>query len=69
MKIIVREISGRHLKQRYADVTVDHYGNKIELGVHSIQERKELAEHLKEVIDDLLWELPNDHTTATIQNG
>jgi len=69
MKIIVREISGRQSKERYADVTVDHYGNKIELGVHSIQERKELADHLKEVIEDLLWELPNDPTTATMRKS
>ena len=68
MKIIIREISGRHSKERYADVTVDHYGNKLELGVHSIGERKALADHLKEVIDDLLWELPNDPTTNTMRH-
>ena len=67
MKIIVREISGRHSKERYAEVTVDDFGNKLELGVHNIQERKELADHLKEVIEDLLWELPNNHTTAIKQ--
>ena len=64
MKIIVREISGLYSKQRYADVTVDHQGTKIELGVYSIQERKELADHLKEVIEDLLYKLPNDPTTV-----
>jgi hypothetical protein len=69
MKILVREISGRQSKQRYAEVTVDYFGNKLDLGVHSIQERKELADHLKEVIEYLLWELPNDPTTAIIQNG
>ena len=67
MKITVREISGRRSKERYADVKVDHYGNIIELGIHTIKERKELADHLKEVIDDLLWELPNDPTTADMR--
>ena len=54
MKITVRAISGG---KKYSNVSFEHLGTEVDMGFFDARERIELADHLKDVIEDLLYNL------------
>jgi hypothetical protein len=59
MEIKTREINGVRCQKekRYIEITFDHDGTSIDCGFLNYQERVELASHLSDVVEDLLYNL------------
>ena len=62
MTITTREINGVHCpkEKRYIEIIVNHDGTRIDTGFLDYEERKKLAEHLKDIVDDLLYNLEGE---------
>ncbi len=67
MELKVREISGIfYNSNRYCELIVESGSTTIESGTLSIPERRDLAEHLQDIVDDLLYELPEETKPPTL---
>ena len=65
MEILTRELNGVRCddEKRVIEVTFKHWNTEVDCGCFNYKERIELAEHLKGVVDDLLYELDQEILT------
>jgi hypothetical protein len=59
LKITTREINGVHApkEKRYIEVLFEDRNTTVDCGFLDHKERIDFAEHLKDVVDDLLYEM------------
>ena len=59
MEIKTREINGVRcqIEKRYIEITFNHNGTIVDCGFLDHNERVDLASHLSEVVEDLLYNL------------